>query len=99
MAHDNEVKAVVDAMKSCATTAKALKSAIDQALGYNSAQAIDWGDLANTNPALIAGGALVGYDGITPAEVSNLIGSLDTFRGSFWGTHGGNVEKLTLPIV
>lgn len=94
MANFTEIKAVADALAALAGKAKSLKSLADQTLANNSALQIDWG---NVDAGMITNGDLTGTNA-SPAEISNVIGSLAAFQ-TFWETHGGNFEKLTTPIV
>lgn len=98
-ANANEVKEIVKAMQSLAKAAKSLKALSDQALGYNSAQGLNWNNVAAEYPELMDEDGDFLEIGVSPADVSNVIGSLDIFRTTFWTTHGGNFEKLTTPIV
>ena len=82
-------KEMLDACADLSSKAKALQYLAAQALANNSAKGLDW----NT-PGLID----ENVEGVTQAEVSNVIGSLAAFN-TFWATHGGNFEKLTKPIV
>jgi hypothetical protein len=94
MATSAEALAVARACSDLAKQAKGLKSLSAQVIANNSANEIDWG---NVPSGTVTDGLVTGYS-FTAAEVSNVLGSLDAFL-TFMGTHGGNFEKLTNPIV
>ncbi|QDU97514.1 hypothetical protein [Lignipirellula cremea] len=95
MATSAEIVAIGQAVAACARAAKSLNAITDQTLSRNTVESFDWAaaDADEANAALSAAG--VSY---SSAEVSNAIGSLAAFQ-TYWGTHGGNFEKLTDPIV
>lgn len=93
-----EITAIVNSIKELAKQAKILKSLTDQALAHNSAHSIDWNEFAQDYPDLVDESGDIVDAGITPAELSNAIGSLASYQ-TYWTTHGGNFEKLTKPIV
>lgn len=97
MATNTQATNVIDAAKDLAKRVKALKSDIDQALGYNSALGLDWNGLATSNPALVSGGLVAG-ESFAATDVSNVIGSLAAIQ-TLWVTHGGNFEKFSTPVV
>lgn len=103
MASDLEVRKVLNSVKESARLTKSLIAVLNQALAYNSAQSISWNDLATSNPDMVSGGDVVDSSSdpisATPAEVSNALGSLDNLLNTWWATHGGNIQKLTNPIV
>jgi hypothetical protein len=92
MASVAQGREIVAAVKDLAKAAKSLKSIIDQGLGHNSAISIDWGNL----PAELAD--VLEGESVSAADVSNAIGSLAAYQ-TYWGTHGGNLEKFSAPIV
>jgi len=106
MATDNEIKLFSGRAQSLSESMAGLKSAVDRFLADNSAEAIDWSNLASSNPDQVVtnpgkpdNGTIVDYD-FTPAEMSNFIGSLDAFANDSTGwasTHMGNVRKLAKP--
>lgn len=92
----NEISDIHAAVVSLANAAKSLKFLADQALAKNSAHGMDWGNLPDG--AVDANGYLVGTDD-TPAEISNAIGSLASYKELWLNGHGGNFEKLAKAIV
>lgn len=97
MATNAQATNVIGAAKDLAKRVKALKSDIDQALGYNASLALDWNNLATSNADMVSGG-LVSGESFAPADVSNVIGSLAAIQ-TLWTTHGGNFEKFSIPVV
>ncbi len=101
MATVNDYLAIADACADVSKAAKSLKYLSAQVLANNSAQGLNWGSV----PAGVeADGVITGRE-FTAAEVSNVLGSLTQYA-NLWdnavvtqGTHGGNFEKLTKPIV
>ena len=92
---------LVTTLIALAKSAKALKSTIDQTLSFNSAQSIDWANYATKFATLLdadGSGNIAGMK-VTPAMVSNLIGSLAAYQGAFWTTNGGNIELMATPTV
>jgi hypothetical protein len=63
-----------------------------QALDHNSALSIDWNSLDQESIDAIAE-----ITGASAGEISNAIGSLSALQ-TYWGTHGGNFEKLAKAI-
>lgn len=100
MASNNEILELAKAGKQLSEKAKDLVNLAGQFLNNNSAQAINWATVSDTNPtALSANGDFVGYE-FTPAELSNVIGSLNTIKAFIVDNgHLGNFEKLAKPIV
>lgn len=102
----DEVTKIRDACVDIATKLKQAKAIIDQALAFNSAVGTQWdeaqaGDVVELHASLfetLDGDNVFQGTGITPAEVSNVIGSAANFQ-TWWATHGGNMEKLAKPIV
>ena len=84
-----DAQQMLAACRDLSKAAKALNYLASQALANNSAKSLNW-----TEPTIIDANA----EGVTAAEVSNVIGSLSAFQ-TYWTTHGGNFEKLTTPIV
>lgn len=87
-----EIQNIAKNIQTVARAIKTAKSQIDTVLRTNAAHAIDWTSQAakdaleeNTpNPS-----------DYSAAEVSNVIGSLDTFNTAHWDAgHGGNYEML-----
>jgi hypothetical protein len=89
-----EVVELVNAARDLSAAAKSLSALAGQFIANNSAKSVDWGNLG---VEFLTDGDVTGTS-VTPAEVSNVIGSLASFQ-TFMGTHGGNFEKLTAPIV
>lgn len=89
-------KEILQSMKDLAKAAKSFKAIVDQALGHNSAISINWGDLANDLAAM--NDYLVASESVSGADISNALGSFAAFQ-TYWGTHGGNLEKFAQPIV
>ena len=92
-----DIQQIAAAVAEMATMHKRVNSLASQVLANNSAKSINWEDL----PA-----GSVDEDGnvdgttYTPAEISNVIGSLSTYQTAHWDAgHGGNYEKLSKPIV
>ena len=99
MAANAEVIAVAAAVAEAARLWKSFKAIADQVLGSNTAHSIDWAQVATSNAGALDGDGHISGKSYTPAEVSNMIGSLAAHE-TLWGQgHGGNVEKMTDPIV
>lgn len=97
MANQIQVTKIIEALEDLAKSAKALRHIVEQGLDYNSAISIDWAEVDTDVVGSVTDGVLTGKS-YSQTDVSNAIGSLDAYR-TYWGTHGGNLEKLTNPIV
>lgn len=95
---DSQVLKLAQAGQDMADKTAQLKALGDQFLRENSSEALDWGNLAASNPnTLDADGYIQGFD-FTPAELSNWIGSLSNLldeSSGWWSTNGGNVTNMT----
>ncbi len=96
MPSQSECLAIVNGCKALAKAAKSLNALSSQLLANNSAQSIDWNSLPEG--WINSDGDIEGTD-VSPAEVSNVIGSLSTFQTFYSNGHNGNFEKLSPPIV
>jgi hypothetical protein len=97
MANQIHVTKITAALEDLAKAAKSLRAVIEQGLDYNSAISVDWAEVDTDIPGSVTGGVITGKS-YTQTDISNAIGSLDAYR-TYWNTHGGNLEKLTDPIV
>lgn len=89
-----EAVAIAEAVTIVAEAVRGAKYLADQVLANNSAHAVDWND-----PAIIQALEDAGKQ-FTAAEIANAIGSLSTFKTTFWDAgHGGNFELLSRPII
>jgi hypothetical protein len=91
-----QIKTIAGYCVDLANAAKSLKYLSAQLLANNSALAVDWASLPAA--AVDADGKIDGTS-ISPAEVSNVIGSLDAYATLWAAGHGGNFEKLAKAIV
>lgn len=105
MASDGEILELVRYVRDTANTMKSTNGQTYQLATKNDSLAIDWNNLATSNPDVLdENGLLVGYN-FTPADVSNFLGSLAQFLNYYNGSavaagaHGSNAEQLSLPIV
>lgn len=92
-ATEKEMLAVSDALVTASTALKSTRVTIIQVIESNSNHTIDWLDAAIDQMLLDAG---KDYDG---DDLTNIVSSLDDLRTTWWGVHGGNVDKMTPPIV
>lgn len=98
MATNTQATSVIDAVKDLSKQVKALTSNIDEALRFNTMLGLNWNNLASSNPELVGGGLVVG-ESVSPADVSNALGSLAAIQTLYAGGDGTNLEKFSLPVV
>jgi hypothetical protein len=99
-ATDREMLNIATAAKEVAHDLKQLRAKAQQLLGFNSSQAINWGEVDDqSHPNVVDSSGTFSSKEFTPDELSNFIGSIDNLFVTWWSTHGGNVENLSGPIV
>lgn len=99
---DAEVVGIAKQVVALSSQFKESRHLSRQLLENGQAMSINWGTLTQDNPSLLDENGLFvdpALAGKSPAEISNAIGSMDTFGSSYWPTHGGNFELLAPPII
>lgn len=99
MASNAEVVALAKAVADVAKQFKSADALSYQVLNSNTAAAIDWNQVGTSNAGALDEDGHISGTSYTPAEVSNMIGTLAAIDTLLDGGHRGNLEKLTSPIV
>lgn len=98
MASLNEVLALANAAQELSNDAKRFVARARQFLSNNSAHSINWATVSDDVNGSVTNGDITGLE-FTPADLSNVIGSLDTICDLIEDNgHLGNFEKLAEPV-
>lgn len=93
MATDKQIVDLANSVTDVCTALKRYKKNADEVLSDNTTRSIVWTDAA-TEAVLAA--ANIDYTG---EQISNALGSMNTFNTGFWDTgNGTNIEVVTEPI-